>query len=86
MKKLFILLLLTVFMSCTENDRVKNFGGTATFELPKGKKLVNITWKETEIWYLTRPMRSDEFPETYEFHEKSSLGFKEGIFLIKESK
>jgi hypothetical protein len=86
MKKLFILLLLTVFMSCTENDRVKNFGGTATFELPKGKKLVNITWKETEIWYLTRPMHSDEFPETYEFHEKSSLGFKEGIFFIKESK
>jgi hypothetical protein len=87
MKKLVILAaILFSFASCTENSRVKNFGGEGTINLPKGRKLVNVTWKETQIWYLTRPMDSSDVAQTYQFHEESSYGVMEGTYNIIESK
>ncbi len=88
MKKLLlpIVAILVIASSCTENSRVKNFGGEGTINLPQGRKLINITWKEDEIWYLTRPMNSDEVAETYKFHEESSWGAIEGTYNIVESK
>lgn len=85
MKKVLFLLPL-LFLSCTENSRVKNFGGEGTINLPKGVKLVTVTWKETEVWYLTRPMHSDDIAETYQFHEESSWGVIEGTYNIVETK
>jgi hypothetical protein len=72
--------------SCTENERVKAWGGEGTINLPKGKKLVNVTWKETQVWYLTKDMDSNDVAETYEFHEESSYGVIEGTYKIIESK
>ena len=88
MKKnlLWIASILIIASSCTENSRVKNFGGEGTINLPQGRKLVNITWKEDEIWYLTRPMNSNDIVETYKFHEESSWGAVEGPYNIVESK
>lgn len=87
MKKLFLSLVLgTALVSCTENSRVKNWGGEGTINLPKGRKLVNVTWKETEIWYLTRPMDSNDVAQTYKFHEESSYGVMEGTYNIVETK
>lgn len=74
------------FIGCTENARAKNWGGTSKIELPAGQKLINVTWKDAEIWYLTRQMRSDEKPETYTFREKSNLGVMEGTVVITESR
>lgn len=73
-------------ISCTENSRVKNFGGTGDINLPKGQKLVNVTWKENQIWYLTRKMRINETPETYQFQEESGWGVVEGTYYIHETK
>lgn len=78
--------LLSMFNGCTENSRVKNFGGTGNINLPQGEKLVLITWKEENIWYLTRKMRQDETAEVYKFEEESSLGIVEGTYIIHESK
>ncbi len=87
MKKVFLSFILGMsLLSCTENSRVKNWGGEGTINLPKGKKLVNVTWKETEIWYLTRDMDSNDVPETYQFHEESSYGVMEGTYTIIETK
>jgi hypothetical protein len=87
MKKILVILLVTIsLISCTENTRVKNFGGEGTINLPKGEKLVNITWKESQVWYLTRPMNSTDVPETYKFREKSSYGVLEGTYNIVETK
>lgn len=88
MKKIFLtaISILALTASCTENARVKRFGGTGDINLPQGKKLVNITWKQDEIWYLTRPMRKDEVAETYQFQEESSWGVVEGTYIIHESK
>ena len=87
MKKVFLAVLMGVMVtSCTENERVKAWGGKGTINLPKGKKLVNVTWKETQIWYLTRNMDSNDVAETYEFHEESSYGVIEGTYKIIETK
>lgn len=87
MKKV-LSLVLGVFLitSCTENERVKSFGGTGTINLPKGTKLVTVTWKETQVWYLTRPMKDGEVAETYQFQEESSWGVVEGTYNIIETK
>ena len=87
MKKVFLVILMGVMVtSCTENSRVKSWGGEGTIKLPKGRKLVNVTWKETQIWYLTRQMDSNDVVETYEFHEESSYGVIEGTYKIVETK
>ena len=87
MKKVFLVILMGVMVtSCTENERVKAWGGEGTIKLPKGRKLVNVTWKETQIWYLTRQMDSNDVVETYEFHEESSYGVIEGTYKIIETK
>ena len=87
MKKVFLAILMGVMVtSCTENERVKSFGGEGTINLPKGRKLVTVTWKESQVWYLTRPMNSADSAETYQFQEESSWGVVEGTYNIIESK
>lgn len=87
MKKI-LSIILGVFLvtSCTENSRVKMFGGTGSIMLPRGKKLITVTWKDTQVWYLTRPMREDDKPETYQFQEESNWGVVEGTYNIIETK
>lgn len=88
MKKLIGLLLIASIMfatSCTENTRAKKYGGTMTVDLPKGMKLENVTFKDDEIWYLMRPMRPGENPETHSFHEDSKYGLMQGTVNLVES-
>jgi hypothetical protein len=86
--KLLIAALITIslFASCTDNKQAKSYGGTAELTLPKGHKLVNITWKDSNIWYLTRPMLQTDSAITYSFKEKSSYGLMEGTYIIHEVK
>lgn len=87
MKKVILFLFgLVLITSCTENQQAKKWGGTASITLPKNRKLVNATWKDSNLWYLTRPMNKNEKAETYYFHEESSFGIMEGTYIIKESK
>ena len=37
------------------------------------------------MWYLTRPMRDDEEPETHTFQQSSEFGVFEGTVTIVES-
>jgi hypothetical protein len=64
----------------------RKFGGTTTEQLPPNTKLVNVTWKENNLWLVTRPMRNEEQPETYEFRESAIFGLLEGKIVIKESR
>ncbi len=81
-----LLFCLFLFVGCTENQRAKNFGGNGELTLPINEKLVNVTWKDNQLWYLTRKMGDDEKPEVYIFREKSSLGLMQGSFTITEIK
>ena len=82
---LVVLLLVVSLASCTDNSRAKSWGGEAHIILPPGQKLVNATWKDDELWYLTRLMKEDETPENYTFQEKSSWGMLEGTVTISET-
>jgi len=90
MKKLLQMILgaslVLSLVGCTANERARSFGGTETMRLERGIKLENVTWKESEIWILTRPMRSDERAETHEFIEKSRHGLVEGKVIIIETR
>jgi len=87
MKKITLLvgiLMLGVFLSCTENVRVKKYGGTGEILLEKGEKLEMVTWKESQLWVLTSSRPDSIQPKTYNFSEKSSFGLIEGNYIIKE--
>lgn len=86
MRKLLSILVLVACLTsaCTEKQRARQYGGITTTMLPKGQKLVVVTWKEDNLWILTRPMKEGETPETYTFKEDSSYGFAEGTVTIKE--
>jgi hypothetical protein len=87
MKKLFLVIgVILMLGSCTENTRVKQWGGEGTINLPKGRKLVTVTWKGDQVWYLTKPMNSSDVAETYKFQEESSWGLIEGTYNIVETK
>lgn len=64
--------------------RAKTFGGTASTTLDHGMKLVNVTWKNSNLWYLVRPMRPGEVAERYEFREDSTFGALKGTVVIQE--
>lgn len=73
-----LILALSLVTSCTENQRAKSLGGTATVTLPAGTKLVTATWKGEDLWYLYRDAKPGEKPEKLTFKEESSFGVLEG--------
>jgi hypothetical protein len=84
---ILVLIMLPLLCGCPEQIKTKQFGGKMTIDLPKGQKLVIATWKsDSNLWYLTRPMRPGETPETYEFVESAAFGVWEGKVIFKESK
>lgn len=88
-EKLFLLLFFGAGMlagaaSCTSNTRAKKWGGSHVVELPMGRKLVNATWKDSNLWYLTRAAKPGETPEELKFTEDSNFGILEGTIIFKE--
>ena len=88
MKKFILaIILLVLLVGCTQQARSRNYGGTSTIELPKGEKLIEVTWKDqNSLWYLVEPMEPDYIPKEKEFIESSSWGLIEGKVVFIESK
>lgn len=87
MKKIFILLLIAVLaLVACDNYISRNLGGSTTIHLKPGERLVEVTWKENSIWYLTEPMDSDYIPKTKIFREDSNLGIAEGDVTFIETR
>lgn len=83
------IILATIFATlatcgCTDNSSAKNYGGTQNIHLKPGRKFLNATWKDQNLWYLTRVMREGETPESYSFKEKSNFGVLEGEIIFHE--
>jgi hypothetical protein len=80
MKKLMIILVAMVIMSsCTENARARHWGGTETLALKPNEVVLNVTWKESQMWICTQ----DTVTRVVYFREKSSWGVMEGTVIIK---
>ena len=86
MKKLFIAIAAIMLMASCENFLARNLGGHQTIELEKGQKLIEITFKDNDLWILTEPMDSDYIPKTKTFYEKSNFQQWQGKITIIESK
>jgi hypothetical protein len=88
MRKLICFLIiipLCAFLSgCTQQQVARQYGGSAKIDLPACKKLVMVTWKESNLWVLTRDMHEGEKTETYQFKEDSSWGLMQGTVTIQE--
>lgn len=64
----------------------KSLGGTTTLNLKPGLKLEEITWKDDDLWYLTRPMRAGETAETHTFNQSTDFGFEGQVIVIEKEK
>ena len=74
------------FMGCTPQSYAKHAGGTINENLPEGMKLIGATWEQENLWYIIRPMRPDEVPETITLRESSSWGLLQGNIIVHESR
>lgn len=87
MKKLILAAFAAMILAgCTQNMMTRNYGGESEIRLEKGQRLVEMTWKEDNLWILTEPMDSDYIPTTKTFYESSSFGMWEGKITVIESK
>lgn len=81
MKKTLIIAAVAIafLASCTDNQRARQFGGTETVDIPEGRILVNCTWKQDDLWILTKDTTTGKMY----FNEKSSFGVLEGEINFK---
>ena len=80
MRKIFILAVAIISLaSCTANERARNYGGTETVDIPEGRILINCTWKQDDLWVLTKDTTTGKMY----FNEKSSWGIMEGEINFK---
>ena len=88
MKTIKIILLLFILISITgcEQTVSRKFGGTTTINLNPGEKLIEATWKDDNIWYLTEPMDSNYIPKTKVFKESAVIGIWNGTVKFIESR
>lgn len=85
--KLFVAIIILVLFMCGCKQTIsRNYGGTTEIELEPGKKLVEVTWKNSDLWYLVEPMEPNYVPKTKEFIESSNYGILEGKVIFYESK
>ena len=85
-KYIFLLFALVAMCSCTQNQMARTYGGKMTIELPKGEKLINATWKEANLFYLTEPMEEGYVPKSKKFRESSNFGVWESEITFVESR
>lgn len=81
---ILLILITIVYFVLSSQFGAKKFGGTYHIELKENEKLSNITWKDDDLWILTRKAKNDEIAETYDFREDSKFNVLNGNVVIKE--
>ena len=85
MRNFIIMILMSVCFYGCDNWLAKSYGGSMTVELPPCRKLIVATWKDSDLWYLTRPWREGDVAENPLFQEESALGIAEGTVTFHET-
>lgn len=86
MKKVLIAITAVLVLTSCEQWVSRELGGTVTIKLEPNKKLVEATWKNSNLWYLVEDMDSNYVPKRKEFIESSTVGVMEGKVVFIESK
>lgn len=84
MKKILVILFTVLCLTSCDQTITRNFGGTTTVNLEPGEKLIEVTWKNDNVWYLVEPMDPDYIPKTKTFKENSRVGILEGKVIFIE--
>jgi hypothetical protein len=69
----------SMLISCTQNERARTFGGSEIVEVPKNHVILTATWKENQLWVLSKDTTTNEMM----FWEKSSFGVIQGEVKFK---
>lgn len=77
-----LLLLLITGIAC-DQYRARRMGGTQTIDLLPGEKLVTASWKDTELWYLTRERRDGERVERSILRQSSLFGLSGAVIFVE---
>jgi hypothetical protein len=77
-----IMLIVSLITGC-DQWATRKFGGTTSIELNNGQRLVNVTWKDSNIWVLAKDNATTP-PALYTFQEYSMYGVLNGKVIIKE--
>jgi len=85
-KSVVLIILVAFLLTSCDQFFARRYGGDTTIKLEKGEKLVEVTWKEDNLWYLVEPMEPDYTPKTKKFIESSNYGVLEGSVTFIESK
>lgn len=56
----------------------RRWGGHMQIDLPACRKFEAADWKESHLWYVTRPMRPSEQPETHRYEASTAFGILQG--------
>ena len=89
MKKLILIMVAmcatcAILAGCTPNHATKIWGGESSVDLPKGEKLLLVTWKDDSLWVLTDPMENGYKAKVYKYRENSAYGVMQGTVTIRE--
>lgn len=71
---------------CSSQSMTKSWGGSMDVSLEPNQKLMEVTWKDDSLWFLTKDMEESDTAEMYYFYEKDPLGMLEGTVKIYEKK
>jgi hypothetical protein len=83
----FTLAAIFTLSSCTQNERVKQFGFSGQIQIAADQQFVNATWKGNDLWIVTKTRTSsDTVYSQYQFGENSSWGILEGSYTITETR
>ena len=80
---LFLALIL-MLTGCSQQSIARNWGGTYKIDLQAGQELEVVTWKDDDLWILTKDRPADEPAETHRYFADSAYGFFEGEIIIYE--
>ena len=76
-------ILISVFiLSACEQSITRNFGGHSTQSIPAGTTLMNITWKQDNMWILYHDPKTGNCV----FQESSNMGILQGSVTIPNCK
>lgn len=85
MKKIILALVILITIGLTScNYCTRKFGGSTLINLEPGEKLVEVTWKDANLWYLVEPMEEGYVPKKKVFKENSNAGVLEGTVTFIE--
>ena len=72
--------------SCSEQGITRSWGGEMDLYIEPNQKLQLVTWKDDNLWILTKDMTEDDIAENYSYYEKDPMGMFEGTIHIHEEK